>query len=266
MRKPTSFSALLFVLTMLAAPALAADNQSSAAVVTINGYSISKSVETAFIEDQIMRGASDTPEFRKAVHDELTRRALLLSEAHRKGLDKIESTSGQMEIASQLVLIRAYFADYLKNNPITNAEIQEIYQTFIQQLGPLQYKPRHILLATEEEAKAIIARLNAGENFSNLVKESKDQTSKEKGGDLGWTTPISLPLSFSNALKTLQKGQYTKVPVQTPSGYHIIYLEDIQELTPPTPEQIKSQLVERASQQKIEKLISELIEKNIKTQ
>jgi peptidyl-prolyl cis-trans isomerase C len=264
MKKTLSLCAILIAMTLSISSALAAsttETKPGRPVVTVNGYPISARVEAALIEEQIARGASDTPELRQSARDKLVRRALLLSEAQKKNLDKMENIKGQMEIAAQLVLIRTYLADYLKNNPVTDAEIQAAYEISMQQLGTLQYKPRHILLDTEEEAMEIIAQLTAGKNFSDLAKVSKDPYSQEKGGDLGWNVPFTFAPSFAEALKQLQKGQYTKTPVKTESGYHVIYLEDIQNLTPPSPEQLKTQLVERVSQQKIEKLIFELLEK-----
>jgi peptidyl-prolyl cis-trans isomerase C len=260
MQKSLPSSVALILLALLASPALAADTKSDA-TVTVNGYSITRQVEAAFIEDQIARGASDTPAFRKAARDELIRRALLLGEASKKGLDKAGNTKGQMESAAQFVLIRAFLADYLKNHTVTDTEIQAVYETFVRHLGNQQYKPRHILLNTEDEAKAIIARLDAGENFADIAgKASQDPNSRDKGGDLGWNVPATFAAPVGEALLQLKKGQYTKTPVKSQSGYHVLYLEDIQELTPPTPEQIKPQLIERASQQKLEKMISELLE------
>ncbi|GHT93946.1 putative parvulin-type peptidyl-prolyl cis-trans isomerase [Betaproteobacteria bacterium] len=263
MQKCSRFSTALIVAALIIAPAWAADLKPGTAV-TVNGYAISRTVESALIEEQIARGAKDSPEFRTVVHDELIRRALLLNEARKKQLDKLNLIKGQMESASQLVLIRAFLTDYLKNNPVTTTEIQQIYDAFVLQLGTRQYKVRHILLGTENEAQALIARLNAGENFADLARSlSLDTASKEKGGDLGWKVPSAFVAPISTALKQLEKGQYSTSPIQTTSGFNVIYLEDVDALTPPAIEELTPQLTEKANQQKIEKLISELL-KNAK--
>ena len=263
MQKRFRFSAAFIVSALIAAPVWAVDSKPSAAV-TVNGYAISSLVESALIEEQTALGAQDTPEFREVVHNELVRRALLLNEARKKQLDKQNLIKGQMESASQLVLIRAFLTDYLKNNPVTAADIQPIYDALILQLGTKQYKVRHILVGTRDEAQTLIARLGAGENFANLARAlSQDADSKENGGDLGWQAAGTFAEPIGTVLKQLEKGQYSTSPVQTTSGFHIIYVEDIDALTPPTIEEIQPQLTKKAVQQKMERLITELL-KNAK--
>ncbi|MDR2165582.1 MAG: peptidylprolyl isomerase [Zoogloeaceae bacterium] len=260
MSKSSMLYTMAIISTLVAAPGWA--EPKTAAAVNVNGYAISRSVESALVAEQVSRGAQDGPELRQAVRNELIRRALLLREAKKKQLEKQDLIKGQMESASQLVLIRAFLTSYLKDNPATETELRQIYDTFVSQLGTQQYKTRHILLESEDAAKALIVRLDAGENFADLARAlSKDTTSGENGGDLGWKVPAAFAEPFGTALKQLEKGKYTITPVQTPSGYHVIYLEDVAQLTPPGMEQLKPQLTERANQQKVGKLLAELLEK-----
>ena len=100
--------------------------------------------------------------------------------------------------------------------------------------------------------------MKKGAKFEELAKQSKDPGSKENGGDLGWSSAASYVKPFGDALAKLEKGKYTEVPVKTEFGYHVILLEDSRPLTPPPFEQIKPQLSQRAQQQQIEKMVSEL--------
>lgn len=255
MHKKTRLCAALIAGALAASPVLAADSK---AFATVNGQVIPQYVADAFINEQKAQGAKDNPEFRNAVKEELVRRELLVNEARKKGLDKKSDILGQMEIAKQAILIRAYIGDYLKANPVTDAELQKEYDAIKSQLGGTEYHVRHILVDKEEDAKAIIDKLDKGEKFADLAKQSKDPGSKENGGDLGWNVPGSFVKPFSDAMVKLDKGGYTHTPVKSDFGYHVIQVEETRPLTPPTFEQLKPQLAQRVTQKKVEKLIEDL--------
>ncbi len=255
MLKLTRLSAALIASAVIAAPALAADGKTFA---TVNGQAIPQYVADAFINEQKSQGVKDDSQFRDAVKEELVRRELLVAAARKKGLDKKTDVMGQMEIARQALLIRAYIADYLKTNPVTDAQLKKDYDAFKAQLGGTEYHARHILVEKEDEAKALIAKLDKGDKFADLAKQSKDPGSKDNGGDLGWAIPSSFVKPFSDAMVKLDKGRYTKEPVKSDFGYHVIMLEETRALTPPPFEQLKPQLTQRANQAKVEKMIEEL--------
>jgi peptidyl-prolyl cis-trans isomerase C len=117
------------------------------------------------------------------------------------------------------VLIRAFLTDYVKAHPITDAQLKTEYDAIKSNLGNTEFKPRHILVAAEDEAKAIIAKLDKGEKFADLAKQSKDPGSKDKGGELGWSSPNAYVKPFGEALTKLKKGEYTKTPVHSDSGH-----------------------------------------------
>jgi peptidyl-prolyl cis-trans isomerase C len=167
--------------------------------------------------------------------------------------------STQMEMARQAVLIRAYFDDYVKANPVTEAQLKSNYAQYTAQLGDKEYKARHILVDSEDEAKKVVAALKAGENFDKLAKEkSKDTGSKDNGGDLDWGPAGRYVPEFANALKALQKGQTTDVPVKSPFGYHIIRLDDSRAMKVPTFDEVKENFRQRAQQEQVAKLVQDL--------
>ncbi len=256
MLKTSRLAALLVAAAVVSAPVLAADK--AKANVTVNGQAISQTVFDAFVAEQKAQGAPDNAELQNAVKEELIRREILAQEAKKKGLDKTANIQGQMELAKQAVLIRAYLGDYVKSHPITDAQLKAEYDLFKSTLGSSEYKARHILVEKEEDAKAIIAKLEKGEKFADLAKQSKDPGSKDKGGELGWSSPAAYVKPFGDALTKLKKGEYTKTPVQSDFGYHVIQLDDSRTMTPPSFEQMKPQLQQRAGQQQIEALMKEL--------
>jgi len=254
MLKTSRLAALLIAGAIISAPALA----QSKAFATVNGQAIPQSVYDAFVAEQKAQGTPDTPELQNAVKEELIRREILAQEAKKKGLDKKGNIQGQVELAKQAVLIRAYLSDYVSAHPITEAQLRAEYDVIKANLGSTEYKARHILVADEEEAKGIIAKLDKGEKFSELAKVSKDPGSKDKGGELGWSSPNSYVKPFGEALGKLKKGEYTKAPVKSDFGYHVIMLEDSRPASPPPFDQVKPQLQQRAAQQQVEQLVKEL--------
>jgi len=224
----------------------------------VNGKAIPAVRFDAMIAAQMAQGQQDTPELRNAVREELVRREILTQEAQKKGIDKKPDVQGQIDLARQGVLIGAYLNDYVRSHPVSDADLQKEYDTIRSALGDKEYKARHILVDSEDAAKAIIGKLKAGEKFDDLAKQSKDPGSKDKGGDLGWATPGSYVKSFSEAMTKLEKGKYTETPVKSDFGYHVIMLEDTRELTPPPFEQVKGQLSQRLQQKMVEQHILEL--------
>ncbi|MDR3352795.1 MAG: peptidylprolyl isomerase [Zoogloeaceae bacterium] len=249
MRKLTRLSAAFLAFSLFTLPAGAQDAASGG---------LSKEAEEVFIQEQLDRGAQDTPEFRESVKKVLQRRALIANEARKQGLDKSKDVTTRIAFATQDILINAFISDYLKKNPATEAEVKKAYESVLGQLQGQEYKARHILVEQESEAKGIITKLNGGGKFADLAKASKDPGSREKGGDLGWNQASAYVEPFGTELAKLKKGQYTKTPVKTQFGYHVILLEDSRKLTPPTLEQLKPQLEKRVEGEKVEKLVSSL--------
>lgn len=256
MQKTSRLAALLVAGAIIAAPALAVDKVK--AFATVNGQPIPQSVYDAFVAEQKAQGAPDSPELQNAVKEELIRREVLAQEAKKKGLDKKSEVQGQIELAKQAVLIRAYLSEQVRAHPISEAQLKAEYESIKANFGNTEYKARHVLVEKEDEAKAIIAKLDKGEKFSELAKQSKDQGSKDKGGELGWSAPNAYVKPFAEALTKLKKGEYTKTPVKSDFGYHVIQLDDSRPLTPPTYEQIKPQLQQRAGNQQVEALVNDL--------
>ena len=246
-------SAYAVVAALSAQTAYAADD-----TVSVNGKTIPKSRIETLVAGQMAQGQPDTPELRKAVKEELVRREILVQAATAKGIDKKADVQTQVEMARQQVVIGAYLQDYVKNNAPSEAQIRQEYEAIKARLGDREYKVRHVLVQKEDEARAIIAKLNKGEKFEDLAKQSLDPGSKERGGDLGWSTPAAYVKPFSDAVVALKPGSYTKEPVKTDFGYHVIQLDDSRDLKMPTLEEAKPQISQRMAQQIVEKHVNDL--------
>ena len=254
MFKTSRLVALLIAGAIVSAPAFA----DGKAFTTVNGQAIPQAVYDAIITEQKAKGVPETPEMRNAIKEQLIARELLVQEAKKKGFDKKSEILLQIEAAKQAILGNAFLADYMRAHPVSDAQLKTEYENIKSKLGSTEYKTRHILVEKEEDAKAIIAKLEKGEKISDLAKQSKDPGSAENGGDLGWSAPSTYVPPFAEALIKLKKGEFTKTPVKTQFGYHVIQLDDSRAMTSPPFDQVKPQLLQRANQQQIENLVKEL--------
>ena len=254
MQNLSKLAAALLLGAMLSTSAMAAGGT----YVTVNGVAISQTLADLFIAEQKAQGAPDSPELKKAVREELIRRELLIQEAKKAGLDKKPEVAAQAEAARQAFFVRAFVQDYVKKNPISDAQLKTQYEAIKTQLGNTEYKTRHILVKNQDDAKAIIANLKKGAKFEELAKQSIDPGSKDNGGDLGWASAGNFVKPFSEGLTSLSKGKYTETPVKTEFGYYVILLEDSRPLSVPPFEEIKPRLLQQAQSQQINKLVDGL--------
>ena len=227
--------------------------------LSVNGVAIPSSYFDAMNREREQAGQAASPEFANAMKDELVNREVLSQAAKKKGLDKSSTVAAQMDMARQAVLIRAFFDDYVKANPISDAQLKTDYDKYVVQLGDKEYKVRHILVDKEDEGKAIIASLKRGETFEKLAKEkSKDTGSKDNGGDLDWAPAGRYVPEFGNAIKALPKGQLTETPVKSPFGYHVIRVDDSRAMKVPGFDEVKDKFRQQAQQEQVARLVQEL--------
>jgi peptidyl-prolyl cis-trans isomerase C len=241
--------ARLLMMLLVAAAALPAMAQNLAVV---NGKPVPSSRADAMVKQLATQGQQDSPQLRQMVKEELINREILIQEADKLGLTNSPDVKNQVEIARQSIAIRALVQDFLKKNPVSDAEIKAEYDKFKSQAGDKEYHARHILVEKEEDAKGIIAKLKGGAKFEELAKQSKDPGSAANGGDLDWASPASFVKPFSDAMVGLQKGQITETPVKTQYGYHVIKLEDSRPAKIPSMEEVKPQIAESLQQKKLQ--------------
>jgi peptidyl-prolyl cis-trans isomerase C len=243
---------LMLLVTAIALPAMAQN------LAVVNGKPVPSSRADVMIKQLAAQGQADSPQLRAMVKEELINREILMQEADKRGITSSPDVKNQVEIARQSIAIRALVQDYLKNNPVSDADIKAEYDKFKTQAGDKEYHARHILVENEDEAKAIIAKLKAGAKFEDLAKQSKDPGSAANGGDLDWASPASFVKPFSDAMVALKKGQFTETPVKTQYGYHVIKLDDVRAAKIPTLEEVKPQIAESLQQKKLQAFQQEL--------
>ena len=254
MLKTGKFAALAILGTLAINPAFAEDK--SAAMV--NGVSIPQARIDMRAKAATTQGQADSPELRKAIREDLINIEVVAQEAIKLGLNKDPDVIQQIELSKQQVLAGAFLQDYAKSHPIGEDQLKQEYDKLKTKMGDKEYNVRHILVETEAEAKDIIAQLGKKTKFEKLAEKSKDAGSAQRGGELGWAVPGNYVPEFANAILNLKKGEYTKQPVKSQFGWHVIRLEDIRDMKAPLFDNIKPQMLQRLQQQSIQKAISDL--------
>lgn len=252
--KTTRFAALAILAALCSQPAFAEEK----AAALVNGVAIPQSRVDFVVKGAIAQGQPDSPDLRKAVKEKLIDQELIVQEATKQGLDKNPDVVQQLEIGKYTVLTNAFVQEFVKNHPISEDQLHQEYDKLKAKLGDKEYNARHILVATEDEAKAIIVQLGKKVKFEKLAAKSLDAGSAKQGGSLGWTIPGTFVPQFANALLELKKGEYTKTPVQTQFGWHVIKLDDVRALKVPSFDEVKPQLQQRLQQQALKKAVDDL--------
>jgi peptidyl-prolyl cis-trans isomerase C len=240
--------------TTTAAPAI----DKADAVAVVNGQYIAKStLET--LEKEIAERSHGQSFPNEKLIEELVQRELLVQDATQKQLDKSPELIAQLEAAKKALLTQADLQNFLKANPVTDAEIKAEYDSKVAAEKGTEYKASHILVKTEAEAKKLIAELDKGADFAKLAnKNSLDAKESQNGGDLGWFVAGQMVAPFSEAVVKLEKGKYTNTPVQTQFGWHVILREDSRTQTPPPLESVKEQLMPYLQRKKVQNMVETL--------
>jgi peptidyl-prolyl cis-trans isomerase C len=232
---------------------------SSTGKIVVNGVTIPQARVEAMAKELEAQGHPDSPERSQAIREELINREVLAQAAKKRGIDKEPEVQMQMDMARQAVLVRALFESEMKQHPVSDADLEKQYEQFKGSMGTNEYKVRHILVDKEDDAKAIIAQLDKGADFATLAKEkSKDPGSKDNGGDLDWGPSGRYVKPFADAVTSLPKGTYTKTPVKTDFGYHVIRVDDVRPLKVPAFAELRDRFRSRAQQEQIQKMVADL--------
>ncbi len=143
---------------------------------------------------------------------------------------------------------------------VTPEKMQQRYEERLKSMpAEEEVHARHILVATEDEAKAIIAELKKGTAFDKLAKEkSTDKASGAEGGDLGWFKKSDMVKEFADAAFALKKGELSDNPVKTQFGYHVILLEDRRKAPPPSFEEMSEQIREELARETVTSMLDQL--------
>jgi peptidyl-prolyl cis-trans isomerase C len=194
----------------------------------------------------------------KAVTEKLIDGTLAANRARAAGLDK-DPVYLTARARAELQLLEQLFIQRLVARRVTERALRRRYQRDRKTLvREKQIRARHILLKTRQEALNIIKELQRGKDFAQLAQKYSTGPSKTQGGDLGFFKREQMVAPFSKAAFTLPKGAYSKAPVQTKFGWHVIKVVDIKAAAPPRFEEVRAELERRMSDEVIEKEMESL--------
>jgi peptidyl-prolyl cis-trans isomerase C len=225
----------------------------------VNGVEVPRQRLEQVVRQQVARGAADSEGLRAQVREALINNELLVQEANRTGLAKKPEVQAQVDLARQEVVANATVGEYLRMHPVTDAEIQKEYERAKTQTGDKEYRARHILVATEDDAKSVLADLKKGGKFEEIAqKRSLDEGTRPKGGDLDWNVPANFDKAFADAMVKLDKGKMTDAPVRSRFGFHVIQLDDVRAVSFPKIDQVKPQIQQGIVGQRVDAYLKEL--------
>ncbi len=170
-----------------------------------------------------------------------------------------------IERAKEQVIVQAFVFEQLKskvNDTAIEAEYGKFKDRFVKETkDKKEVKFRHILLKTEDEAKAVIKDLQNGTDFIKLAREkSIDTQSGQDGGDLGYILEGTVK-DFDDALKGLSVGQTSKTPTQTQFGFHVFKVDDRRKAKVPAFKDVKRQLTAQVQQKAFVDMVKKLRDK-----
>ncbi len=255
----------LIVTTMMLAlvAAGAAHGQSDDAedglVATVNGEEIRESdvaMMFSFLPAQYRQFELTT--IYPQLVERLVDRRLLAQAARREGLADTAEVKRRLVYLTNEVLQNAFLTLRVEAK-LTEERLRAAYETMIAARPPnVEIRARHILLEGEEDAKSVIAELEAGADFAELAKQKSTGPSGANGGDLGYFTPAKMVPAFAQAAFALEPGAITTAPVKTQFGWHVIKVEDRRETPPPSFEEVRTSIRDQEARQLIGELTGSL--------
>jgi peptidyl-prolyl cis-trans isomerase C len=233
-------------------------------IATVNGKPVPQTRVDALIK-QAAKGQKVTPDLEQQAKDQVVMREIFSQEAEKEGIQNSKDFQDQLALVRQSVLISMLFQKYGAGVAVSDTEAKAEYDKIKAEQGGQEYHARHILVDNEDEAKKLIAQINAGAKFDDLAKKSsKDTGSAENGGDLDWAKPSNYVPEFSAALQKLKPGEMTQTPVKTQFGYHIIKLEDVRQAQFPAFDEVKDKIKDNIRAEKVREF-QEKLRKSAKT-
>jgi parvulin-like peptidyl-prolyl isomerase len=227
----------------------------------VNGQKITKEDVSMALQNPAIDFDTLPPAMQQNVLSQLADTILLTQEALKRDVVKTAEFENKLTQLKGGLALQYWMQDESKKINISDSQVEEFYTKNKDKFADMtQYKARHILVKTEEEAKKVIATLSKSKNVSDdFVKIAKEKTidpsGKSNGGDLGWFEAGKMVPEFGNVVKSLAPQSFSKTPVKTPYGYHVIYLEN----SKPVDKAIVKQAAQReAFNQSVTKKIEEL--------
>ena len=215
-------------------------------------FVIDQSLLDLSIRANVENGAVNNDTLKNTIKEELVTRELMYQRAVDMKLDQDPVAKALMEQARKMALVDMLIDQHLKKNPITPDAINAEYKRQIDLVKDAEeFNMQMILVRTKDKADEAQKKVNAGEDFEKLASVYSTDNSKSNGGNVGWVLSTVLIPQVSNVVVNLPKGAFTKQPIQTPNGWHIIKIVDKR------PFQLPANLNQKEEKEKIAVLLKQ---------
>jgi peptidyl-prolyl cis-trans isomerase C len=243
-----------------AADADAPTEETGEVIAVVNGQNLYEADLIAFVQSLPPQLQSQVQMLMPQILDQLVNNALSTEAGRAAGLAEDAAVLGRVHKVEDLVIGQTYLQRKIEER-VTDEKVEAAYQTFLVENPPQrELQARHILVASAEEAEAVIARLDGGDDFAEVAKELSTGPSGVNGGELPPFQAGQMVPAFSDAAFALEVGTYSKAPVETQFGFHVILVEDSRMIEPPAKEEVEAQLRDQLSQEAVGEIHAELRE------
>ena len=219
-----------------------------AVVAVVNGKEITQDSLNKYLS-VVQRSADPKKSDPRAALDDLVATELALQEAAKTDILSRDEVKQRIEDFTRNVLLTTWTKEKVEAFEVTDEDLQKTYDERVKKDADDEFKARHILLKTEDEAKAVIKEVADGGKFEDVAKEKSTGPSASNGGDLGWFKSSTMVKPFADAVKEMKKGGVSEAPVKTQFGWHVIKLEDTRPAKLPALDTLKPQLKQMMAQQ-----------------
>ena len=246
----------LFATILLSSSALAEEPK---VIVEVDNFNLNTMHFAYFAAKQTPDGEPSAEQQIKLLN-ELVNTFILSNSAEGQALAQQPDLAAAIDVSRARLITQALIENTLENSPVTDDEIKAIYDEQYAGKTKQEFKARHILVKTEDEAKALIKQLDDGADFAQLAKEHSTGPSSSAGGDLGWFEKDMMVKPFADAVASMSNGTHSSSPVNTQFGWHIILREDAKDLGAVELAQVKDDIISSLRTQKLRALINKLRE------
>ncbi|MDJ0656579.1 MAG: peptidyl-prolyl cis-trans isomerase [Xanthomonadales bacterium] len=236
-----------------APPPVEADAQASLA--TVNGVRVTEAQLEAFMRLRRQNFADAAARQRSLA--EYIDLMLLAREARATGLED-DQTLAEIEVQRVSLLANKALTEFARAETITDEQLQSEYSRQIGVTGGREYLLHHIMVADENSAADILARLQEGVEFDLLAAAAAPELGEGNAGEIGWVNLAQVPASFADPLSLMTRNSYAPRPIRSEYGWHVLYLKDFREFEPPEFEDVKEGIRSTLARQALENHLESL--------
>lgn len=253
----TSAAALLVAAALLSAPLSAAWAQKDGVAAVVNGDKILVKDLEAAISTLQLKGA-EAEAMKPEVLNQIINEKLIEEAIVKAKVDETEEYKNRLAVLKIQLQRQVYLEDQIRDK-ISDRQVRAEYDKFVKQnKDKPELRARHILVPSEAEAVQVIKDLDAGADFTELAQRRSSDPSASRGGDLGYFLREEMVPDFSKAAFAIKPGSYSKKPVKTQFGWHVIKVEERRNRAVPSYEQVAEVLRQQLGNEALRKLIEDL--------